>query len=163
MRPALPRPGQGRAHPRAASRREGQPALPTLQTAVGPEEEKIMVFIDIVDEQGNKTGWAHLNTGRRHVELCKFCLKLDGLRQLAGRLCDYPIGKGRTCNAPICQKHSTPGGKGIDYCPDHKNATGTQPRLFEEPEQVCGTCNGTGEVCYSSTSYGPCFACGGGL
>lgn len=26
-------------------------------------------------------------------------------------------------------------------------------------EPVCGKCGGTGEVCYSSTSYGPCPEC----
>jgi hypothetical protein len=30
---------------------------------------------------------------------------------------------------------------------------------LELPVAECGRCGGTGEVCYSSTSYGPCPAC----
>jgi hypothetical protein len=60
------------------------------------------------------------------------CWKLDGLRQLAGLLCDYPVGNGKTCDKPMCAKHSTSGGKDIDYCPDHKHAAGTQQNLFGE-------------------------------
>lgn len=81
-----------------------------------------MVFIDITDEHGKKTGIAHLNFGRKKVDLCAFCWKLDGLRQLATKLCDFPVDKGKNCDKPMCHKHATNGGKNIDYCPEHKDA-----------------------------------------
>jgi hypothetical protein len=34
-----------------------------------------MVFIDIIDEHGKKTGTAHLNFGGRHVDVCKYLLE----------------------------------------------------------------------------------------
>jgi hypothetical protein len=86
-----------------------------------------MVFIDLVDENGKKTGSAHLNFGGRKVNLCRFCLKDDRLRQLAGKLCDFVVSPPqqithkRTCDAPICDKHATSVGKNLDYCPDHKH------------------------------------------
>jgi hypothetical protein len=33
--------------------------------------------------------------------------------------------------------------------------------LLSRPEKVCGKCGGTGEVCFSSTNYGPCPECVG--
>lgn len=81
-----------------------------------------MPFIDLLDDEGKRIGTAHINLGRKHVGVCVFCLKLDRLRQLAGKLCDFPLGHGKTCSAPICDKHATKGGKDIDYCPDHKSA-----------------------------------------
>lgn len=36
--------------------------------------------------------------------------------------CDYPIGKGRTCDLPLCRdhkKHRQDIGTDIDYCPHH--------------------------------------------
>jgi hypothetical protein len=87
-----------------------------------------MPFIDLVDENGKKTGVAHLNFGRKHVGICAFCLKLDHLRQLAGKLCDFVVSPPnqvthkRTCDAALCDKHATSVGKNLDYCPDHKHA-----------------------------------------
>lgn len=34
-------------------------------------------------------------------------------------LCDYPIGKGRTCSAKICSEHRTKAGPDLDHCPAH--------------------------------------------
>jgi hypothetical protein len=33
-------------------------------------------------------------------------------------LCDYPIGRGRTCSAKICGQHRTKAGA-FDHCPAH--------------------------------------------
>jgi hypothetical protein len=94
-----------------------------------------MPFIDIIDEHGKKIGTAHINMGGRRVNLCRFCLQQDGLRQLAGKLCDFVLSSPqqvthkRTCDAPICDKHATSGGKDIDYCPDHKHAAPQQSLL----------------------------------
>jgi hypothetical protein len=36
-------------------------------------------------------------------------------------LCDYPIGKGRTCSARVCSTHRRPSGA-ADHCPRHAGA-----------------------------------------
>lgn len=40
---------------------------------------------------------------------------------LAGYLCDYLVGHGRTCDRPLCSECAAHGraGKDIHYCPDH--------------------------------------------
>lgn len=34
-------------------------------------------------------------------------------------LCDFKLANGRTCDAPICKKHSTHTGPDTDYCLPH--------------------------------------------
>lgn len=81
-----------------------------------------MPFIDLLDEHGKKYGTAHLNLGGKHVGTCVFCWKEDRLRLLAGKLCDFPLGDGKTCDAALCDKHATKAGNKIDYCPEHSSA-----------------------------------------
>lgn len=48
---------------------------------------------------------------------CEFCGEAADFR------CDFPIGKGRTCDLPLCTEHKThlpDVGTGIDYCPHHQ-------------------------------------------
>lgn len=57
--------------------------------------------------------------GRRlKAEPCSVCGKA------AGRLCDFPTGKGRTCDAPLCSSCSTKLSGDRDLCPDHAKAWG---------------------------------------
>ncbi|HEY3175663.1 MAG TPA: hypothetical protein VGK94_07870 [Candidatus Polarisedimenticolia bacterium] len=37
-------------------------------------------------------------------------------------LCDWPVGKGRSCSAPLCRDHSYRVGASIDYCAQHWKA-----------------------------------------
>jgi hypothetical protein len=49
---------------------------------------------------------------------CAFCTRPHT------KLCDGPPPKGvkrKTCDKPLCHIHATPGGKDVDYCPDHKS------------------------------------------
>lgn len=34
-------------------------------------------------------------------------------------LCDYPVGRGKTCDARLCDKHGTEVAPNIHYCPGH--------------------------------------------
>jgi hypothetical protein len=38
----------------------------------------------------------------------------------ATKVCDAPVEKGRTCDRPVCARHATPLGQGLDVCPAHK-------------------------------------------
>lgn len=41
---------------------------------------------------------------------------------VATALCDYPMGKGRTCDAPLCERCRVRQGgalRDIDFCPPH--------------------------------------------
>jgi hypothetical protein len=49
------------------------------------------------------------------------------------RLCDFPLGKGKTCDRPVCARHAKRVGPDHDLCPIHAkdwaNRTG-QGSLF---------------------------------
>jgi hypothetical protein len=79
-------------------------------------------------------GSMHINFGRKagpapciasaldsdNLSISKRCVRLSVA------LCDGPAGKSLdgktlTCDAPICERHRTRGGKNIDYCPRHQH------------------------------------------
>jgi hypothetical protein len=35
------------------------------------------------------------------------------------KLCDYPIGGRKTCDAPLCDRCAVSMGRNRDWCPDH--------------------------------------------
>lgn len=39
--------------------------------------------------------------------------------RMGGKLCDARVGQSGSCDMPICDKHATPAGDNIDYCPRH--------------------------------------------
>jgi len=40
----------------------------------------------------------------------------------AGSLqCDYPVGRGQTCDRYLCRQCAVPQGDNVDYCPGHPN------------------------------------------
>lgn len=73
----------------------------------------------------------HLDGGHGHI--CgpgvKPCIQCG---TMAEYLCDYPMGRGKTCDAQLCERHAIVQGRVIER----------QPRLFddgqldEEPEQI---------------------------
>lgn len=34
-------------------------------------------------------------------------------------LCDYPVGKGKTCDLPLCASHAYEVAPNVHYCPGH--------------------------------------------
>ncbi len=46
---------------------------------------------------------------------CQWCLRPST------KLCDFPIDKGKTCDAPMCDHHATSMGSNVDYRPKHQN------------------------------------------
>lgn len=48
----------------------------------------------------------------------------------AGVLCDFPIGKGKTCDKPLCGRCAKSVAPGIDHCPDHGEAPPVTGDLF---------------------------------
>lgn len=76
----------------------------------------------------------HLNTGRSRgrKKHCKFCTR----NYHGGRLCDFPVGEGRTCDAEMCEsccvtlgRQDSDMGHGlkrindsVDVCPIHRAA-----------------------------------------
>ena len=63
----------------------------------------------------------------RKSELCE-------CGRLRVALCDYPVGGGKTCDRPICEKCRTHVGKDTDYCKTHSGAADTQQPLFNGPQ-----------------------------
>lgn len=68
----------------------------------------------------------HLKLSNPRRTKCRFCKKWWG-----SRLCDFPLGNGRTCDAPMCPACATRTGEDADLCPNHKNAA-PQRDLFAE-------------------------------
>ena len=50
--------------------------------------------------------------------------------KISAYLCDYPVGAGRTCDAPLCDDCRTNKGPEVDYCPDHADRGAGQERLL---------------------------------
>jgi hypothetical protein len=66
----------------------------------------------LLDERGRPTGFV-CGAG---IEACAGC----GVVAVA--LCDWPIGRGRTCDLPLCGRCRVPQGgdlRDLDYCPQH--------------------------------------------
>jgi hypothetical protein len=82
-----------------------------------------MPFITIPTKDGPIT--AHILCSRRS-RTCKFCHN-----RAVSKLCDFPVGpNGKTCDAPMCDRCSTPAAREVDYCPNHKGKTPAQTDLF---------------------------------
>lgn len=47
---------------------------------------------------------------------CKDC----NFQKPAEVLCDYPVGKNKTCDRPCCEKHHKNISPGVDHCLHHK-------------------------------------------
>ena len=54
------------------------------------------------------------------------CCHVRGCTASGSYQCDFPTGKGKTCDRYLCATHRVPQGPGRDFCRDH---TG--------PEQLC--------------------------
>jgi hypothetical protein len=74
----------------------------------------------------------HINRGRGRKRLtCRFCHRIYNIDD--GKLCDFPVGNGKTCDAQMCSQcartigsqHTDMGGgfkklnDTVDYCPIH--------------------------------------------
>ena len=44
---------------------------------------------------------------------CRWCAKTST------KLCDYPLSRSHTCDAPMCDDHAKHQGPNVDTCPDH--------------------------------------------
>lgn len=69
----------------------------------------------------NVDGQTVILCGRDRVHACVVC------HEIAGRLCDWKINGSKTCDAPICDAHTTGVGKNKDLCPKHAKAWETHP------------------------------------
>lgn len=59
--------------------------------------------------------WTTRNGGKK----CVVCGAPDAY------LCDYEVGPGKTCDVPLCWRHTyiPDNDKDIDYCPEHRDIT----------------------------------------
>lgn len=54
--------------------------------------------------------------GPRRASSCSH----PGCLQPHTKLCDWPIGGGKTCSKRLCDGHAVSAGPDLDYCPDHE-------------------------------------------
>ena len=59
-------------------------------------------------------GYAIVCTRGRKAKPCAFCGKPSD------KLCDWPVGNGKTCDKPCCVKCSRHVGPDQDFCKDHE-------------------------------------------
>jgi hypothetical protein len=50
--------------------------------------------------------------GQKRPPKCSWCANVST------KLCDYPVSRGRTCDAPMCDAHAKKQGANLDTCPD---------------------------------------------
>jgi len=58
----------------------------------------------------------HLNMASQRRRMCSWCG-----RKPVTRLCDFPVGKDKTCDMGICDFCATPVAADQDHCPKHKS------------------------------------------
>ena len=68
--------------------------------------------------------FAHAIVRVSKQEVCGFCHA-----RLHSKLCDYPTGKGKTCDRKMCDRCATSVGEDLDYCPTHQHARPNQAQL----------------------------------
>ena len=85
-----------------------------------------MPFVTLNTKDGPVT--AHVCIRGSREKKCRHCTRPST------RLCDFPVGVGKTCDIPICDACATPVGPDRDYCLIHKGKTppAEQAALFPE-------------------------------
>lgn len=73
---------------------------------------------DPIDLPGGGVAIVCTRGRRKRKPACKFCGVAD-----AGFLCDAPVAKRRTCDAPICGGCRVNVGPNVDVCPEHAKGT----------------------------------------
>jgi hypothetical protein len=61
--------------------------------------------------------YAIVTHARQPRRRCRFCA-----HGLVERLCDFPLGPGKTCDEGMCSQCATRMGADLDYCPRHKHS-----------------------------------------
>jgi hypothetical protein len=67
-------------------------------------------------------GFALVRYAPSRPKKCRWCA------YHGSRLCDFPVGDGKTCDAPMCGKHARRIDDKTDYCPDHAEAADGRTR-----------------------------------
>jgi hypothetical protein len=80
----------------------------------------------IHDSQGRIT---MILCSRSRRQTCKFCHNGS-----VTKLCDFPVAKGKTCDAGMCASCATNIAHEVDYCPTHRHQKppAAQQSLFGE-------------------------------
>jgi hypothetical protein len=97
-----------------------------------------MPCIALRDESGKQIGWAKVCGA---IHLCWFCRE-----RIVTKLCDFPLGNGKTCSAKMCNVCATEAARPVtprksrhvDYCPTHKGQVAIQSQLFQEVHSHAG-------------------------
>src|SRR5258707_12570960 len=105
-------------------------------------EGRPMMCKPLRDEQGRVT--AIICGGHARTQQCKFCHN-----QPVAKLCDFPVGPKKTCNAGMCARCATSVGNDLDYCPTHKHEERPgQINLFGN-EPSCPACEAASRAAYN--------------
>jgi hypothetical protein len=94
------------------------------------------------DESGRVT--AIICGGRGAHKRCKFC----GLGNVA-KLCDFPVGLKKTCDAGMCARCATQVGADLDYCPKHKNEKLPEKQRNLFSGDSCAACEALARAAYN--------------
>lgn len=62
-----------------------------------------------------ESGFGEMHFSGDGIVACGF----QGCPYIAERLCDYPMGGGKTCDQPLCEDHAQRQADEIDFCPTH--------------------------------------------
>lgn len=70
-------------------------------------------------------GYAMINRPNRPARPCSVCKR----KVREAKLCDFPVGKGKTCDAALCEACATHKEPDTDYCPTHARMLTPEGRL----------------------------------
>ena len=83
-----------------------------------------MAYCEVID-MGGPFGKAFVRFSGRPPAPCEICSK-----RRHTKLCDYKVGRRKTCDRKLCDECSTHVHPDLDYCPEHKHGEGS---LFSGP------------------------------
>ncbi len=69
-----------------------------------------------LQSEGGEPIYGHIRmSAGRKPKRCAYC------KRAGTQLCDFPTGKGKTCDRPVCTTHATHvDGQDVDYCQEHR-------------------------------------------
>lgn len=86
-----------------------------------------MAYCTKVDLGNGHVAMVRMSGRRPGNELCSACGKFPHTL-----LCDYPVGRSRTCSKKLCKLCAVRTPTGSDFCPNHPPTPETPGELFPE-------------------------------
>lgn len=133
----------------AAPRANMAPPLPITPAPAAPAREERIIFgeaqgrsVPFRIEGGSADGAVGRLCGVQ-TEKTKPCIVCG---KPGARLCDWPLGKKKTCSAALCAEHTVKEGEDKDFCPKHANERAAVETKKMPTNKAGGSSDGGGQL-----------------